>query len=423
MSSFTGTSGNDSFTGTSGTDTFDMHQGGNDTVKGNAGDDTFNFGGALTAADTISGGADFDTLNLDGDYSAGLTLSGTTVKGVEKIQFADGHDYKLITADGNAAAGTVMLIWGFGLSAGHTLYVDASAETDAILNIGGGAGDDTLIGGQAGNAIQTSGSGGHDTMIGGAGSDQFYFTSDFDAGDHVDGNAGAVNTVFLSGDYSGGLTLGANTIANIQSINLNPLGAGYTLTLNDGNTAAGATLIIVGENLTAGHVLVLDGSAETDGNLTLLGGAAKDRLTAGAGADQLQGNGGADKLKGGAGADTFGWVAAADSTGSAHDTITKFDAAADKLDLWFTVTGINAAIAAGTLSRATFDSNLSAAVDSGHLGAHHAVLFTPGTGDQAGKTFLVVDANGTAGYQAGVDLVVDVTNMSHAGSFATSDFV
>ena len=51
-----------------------------------------------------------------------------------------------------------------------------------------------------------------------------------------------------------------------------------------------------------------------------------------------------------------------------------------------------------------------------------AVLFTPTAGDEAGKTFLVVDANGTAGYQANADLVIDVSHMVHASSFGLADF-
>lgn len=423
MSLFTGTSGSDSFTGTSGTDTFDMSQGGADTVNGSGGDDIFNFGAKLTAADTIRGGDGFDILNIDGDYSAGLTLHAGTVKNIESINCADGHDYKLTITDGNVAAGTVMSASAFFLTGNHSLYFDGSAETDGELNISGGAGNDTLIGSQAGNAINSGGRGGEDTMIGGVGDDGFYFQSDFDAGDHVDGKGGAVNHIFLNGDYSAGLTLGANTIANISTIDFLVPGGSYKLTLNDGNCAAGATLHVNGENLTSGHTAYVNGAAETDGHLYLLGGAAKDTLIGGAGADTLLGNGGADKLVGGGGADSFTYLAVSDSAGLTHDNITSFDAAADNFDLWFTVTGINAAVTSGALSKATFDSDLAAKIGSAHLSANHAVLFAPTTGDQAGKTFLIVDANGTAGYQANADLVIDVTHMAHAGSFGAANFI
>jgi hypothetical protein len=41
----------------------------------------------------------------------------------------------------------------------------------------------------------------------------------------------------------------------------------------------------------------------------------------------------------------------------------------------------------------------------------------------SGHTFLVVDENGTAGYQAGADLVFDVTGASNMGSLAVGDFI
>jgi hypothetical protein len=50
-----------------------------------------------------------------------------------------------------------------------------------------------------------------------------------------------------------------------------------------------------------------------------------------------------------------------------------------------------------------------------HLGAHDVLLFTPSTGDLHGHTLMVVDANGVAGYQAGHDMVFDVTGGNFAG--------
>ena len=45
---------------------------------------------------------------------------------------------------------------------------------------------------------------------------------------------------------------------------------------------------------------------------------------------------------------------------------------------------------------------------SAGLGAGQAVWFAPDAGDLAGTIFLVVDANGIAGYQAGEDYVFAV---------------
>jgi hypothetical protein len=48
-------------------------------------------------------------------------------------------------------------------------------------------------------------------------------------------------------------------------------------------------------------------------------------------------------------------------------------------------------------------------------------LFTATTGTLAGQTFLVIDENGTAGYQAGADLVIDVT-VAFTGTLTTANF-
>ncbi len=78
----------------------------------------------------------------------------------------------------------------------------------------------------------------------------------------------------------------------------------------------------------------------------------------------------------------------------------------DAIDLWFQVAKIDSAVSGGALNSGQFDSDLAAAIGSGQLQSDHAVLFTPDSGDYVGETFLIVDANGIAGYQAGQDLVI-----------------
>jgi hypothetical protein len=58
------------------------------------------------------------------------------------------------------------------------------------------------------------------------------------------------------------------------------------------------------------------------------------------------------------------------------------------------------------------------------LGAGRAGLFTPTAGDLAGTLFLVVDANGEAGYQAGEDFVFALPGMAVADlGTSTSIFI
>ena len=86
------------------------------------------------------------------------------------------------------------------------------------------------------------------------------------------------------------------------------------------------------------------------------------------------------------------------------------------------VTAIDAAVNTGALSTATFDADLANAVGAAQLGAHHAVVFTADSGTLAHDVFLVIDANGIAGYQAGQDFVIKFDNNSET-NFTTADFI
>jgi Ca2+-binding RTX toxin-like protein len=169
---------------------------------------------------------------------------------------------------------------------------------------------------------------------------------------------------------------------------------------------------------------VLDGKYQDD---RLYGGDGKDKIFGGIGndhvADILNGGAGADRLDGGNGADTYQYKRASESTGKAFDTVIGFDfAAADVFDLKGALTGIDVKVNGGTLSKATINDDLEAAVGASELGMEHAVLFKPDAGDYAGKTFLIVDLNGEAGYQANKDLVVLLSNPVNLNSLDTADF-
>jgi hypothetical protein len=119
----------------------------------------------------------------------------------------------------------------------------------------------------------------------------------------------------------------------------------------------------------------------------------------------------------------FVYASAAESTGPAYDTIKVFDTGLDTIDLHYAIKAIDAQVHGGALSAATFDTDLAAGVGAAQLGIHHAVLFSASSGDLHGHTFLVIDANGQAGYQAGEDLVIDVTGGTNLAALATTNFV
>ena len=78
----------------------------------------------------------------------------------------------------------------------------------------------------------------------------------------------------------------------------------------------------------------------------------------------------------------------------------------------------------GTLSdNGNFNDQLAAAIGATELAKHHAVLFKPDDGNLTGTTFLIIDANGKAGYQAGKDFVVLLTDAAHLGQLDAGDFV
>lgn len=428
--SLVGGAGNDVLLGgnTSGgsCDFFYLQNGGDDTAKGGAGSDDFFMGGALNAADKINGGAGADGMVLDGDYSAGVIFNATTMRNIEFLWLNGGHSYKLTTADETVAAGATLdvnfpILTGPGITGplgpGDSLYFDGSAETNGYFNIAGSPGDDTLIGGAKADTFYSgayegpfdSVGGGNDTMRGGGGDDTFFFQGDFNASDFVNGGSGS-DTLVLNGDYSGGLVLSSGDFKSIEELQLDPSGS-YDITTTDSAVAAGKGLIVNGVLLD--QPLRFDGSAETNGSFDVSGGDANDRIVTGAGDDFLDGHAGADFLRGGGGVDRYFFDRPTDSTSTSFDTVFGFNANVDHIVVNTDNPTVDTEVTHGRLSTATFDQDLAAAIDPAHLGKNHAVLFVPHSGDFAGDTFLIVDHNGHAGYQAGVDYVIRLENASH----------
>lgn len=222
-------------------------------------------------------------------------------------------------------------------------------------------------------------------------------------GDYPELGQGRDDLLDISGDFSAGFLLGP-VIRGIDTIVLRG-GNDYNFTSTDSLVERGQTLTISAMPLTAADHFLFDGSGETDGRFVFFGGRGADVFIGGAGDDRIAGNEGADILAGGGGADVFAYRFASDSSGEAYDTIGDFDAAVDRISLGKTgaVSGFLDPIDTGALSQASFDDDLSALL--GGLGANQAAWVAPDAGDLAGTIFLVVDANGQAGYQAGEDFV------------------
>jgi len=242
-----------------------------DTLIGTAHADTLNGG---SGADTVSGLAGSDS--LDGGDGNDLISGGL------------GNDTLMGRADDDTLSG----------DEGND-SLDGGGGNDDLSGgpgrntLAGGLGNDTLTGGDNSDTLDISG-GGNDIANGGLGSDTILAGGALNAGDNLDGGLGGDRLV-LDGDYSLGVTLGATTIANIESIALTA-GHSYGLTLNDGNVGAGLGISIDGSLLGAGDTLDFNGASETDGNFTVTGGAGGDSLTGGFGADRFIGGGGNDSF-------------------------------------------------------------------------------------------------------------------------------
>lgn len=228
-------------------------------------------------------------------------------------------------------------------------------------------------------------------------------------GDYADLGAGPDDALELNGDYSAGFGL---TVPTYVETIIAREGHDYNLVAADENVAAGKTLTINAMPLADTGHMIFDGSAETDGRFVFYGSELGDVFLGGAGDDRALGLGGADILSGGGGSDTFVYSGAGESSGASYDTLADFQVGVDHIDLLGTVSGFGAPIAGGTLSLASFNDDLGAVL--GGLGASQAVWFAPDAGDLAGQIFLIVDANGIAGYQEGEDYVFAVAGSSLA---------
>lgn len=332
---------------------------------------------------------------------------------------------------------------------------------DDIIN--GGVNDDNLNGlggndilrGFDGNDVLIGG-GGVDSMYGGNGDDTYFIAEvgdraiEYGPNTHTPGGRDTVKStvsftlglfiedLFLLGDAA--INAVGNNLANNLTGNraANILNGGYGADVmtgkggddiyivdnvgdraveNDPNRVSGGidlvkssvsfTLGLGVEKLTLVGTKNISGAGNALANV-LIGNDGANILAGGNGADIISGGRGGDRINGGAGADRLVYASAADSTSVNFDTVVAFNFEEDKIDVTGTPPTYQGDIVqGGRLARATFDADLAAAVN-GVLGDNEAVVFIASSGDFAGQTFLVVDANDQLGYQAGGDYVVRV---------------
>jgi Ca2+-binding RTX toxin-like protein len=310
---FRGNASNNVMNGGGMSDIFRLEDGGNETISGGGGNDGFVFGASFTALDKVDGGAgDNDQISLQGNYANGLIFGAQSLVNVETVLVLPGFDYQLTAIDANVAAGARLQIFGTTLGVADELVFDGSAEKDGFFVFYGGAGRDTLTGGD--------------------GNDGFYFgPGNFSGTDAIHGGPGSNDQLGLDGNYT--MTLGGN-FDGIETLVLYRGPDGdlnhFTLTAADTMVTAGQRLTVLGTTVIT--ELVFDGSDELDGSFRIFGGQANDILAGGHGNDILFGAGGSDHLAGVSGNDVYLFQSVAESTAAAPDRIQDLNSG-DKIDL------------------------------------------------------------------------------------------
>lgn len=345
-------------------------------------------------------GAKVDLSSLDGtdgfriDGAANYDAAGHSVASAGDLN-GDGFSDLIVGAPDayEDGAGSAYVIYGMAPDEAVTRHGTIASQTlagGAFDDILSGVGGDDRLYGNGGND-KLNGGDGNDTLLGGAGNDLLNGADGQDTADYEFASGGVAVNLSLKGAQDVGGGQGSDTLRMIENLT----GSGFDDSLT-GNA----------------------------GSNVLAGGAGNDTLMGGKGSDVLIGGLGGDFLSGGPQDDIFFSRTVTESTSVTYDTIVGFNfKSADVFQLPVAVSGIDAKVSGGSLSLASFDGDLAAAIGSGNLAAQHAVLFTPSSGDLAGDTFLIVDANGTAGYQAGQDFVFLLDSAVNLSKLDSSDFI
>jgi VCBS repeat-containing protein len=362
-------------------------------------------GAAVGQQITLPSGAKL-TLNSDGTFSYDPNHAFDSLhlappgSGASNTHTTDTFQYT--ESPGGTATVTVTIN---GVDRPDTIYV-------------GTPGGDEIIGSSPNGHLFDLTQGGTDTAQGGSGDDGFKMGATLDPNDHINGGAGNNDQVQVDGDYSAGMTLTGSMLNGIEVLAMQP-GHNYKFTTADSLVAAGKTFAFWSVSMASPNFVNIDGSAEQDGSFKFYLGQGNDIAKGGNGDDLFYGGGGQDTLTGGAGTDTFAYVHVSDSTSTTFD-ILDFNAGKDNIHLPFAVAGINNPVSGVALDAASFDSDLANALGPDELGVNCAVLVNPSSGSYSGTTFLIVDANGTPGYQAGADYVFEIAN---GAGLSTANFI
>jgi len=386
----------------------------NNAIQGNAGS---NFLAGLDGRDVLNGlggndtliGGDGDDNMIGGDGSdliGGRDLGGG-IFGVPLLGFLteNGND----TAEGGAGDDT--LIGGAGND--NMTGGDGNDNIGAVVigfvggvpNAAPEAGNDTFDGGAGDDSI--SGGQDSDSLIGGGGNDfisdgsytlnplngQFQFTGVQSDLDTLVGGVG--NDIYFIDRF--------NQVTGVQDTIIELADQGTDTVFYSGNDPAELTYVLGDnlENLTLG---------ENGAQLNGIGNDLANVITGNGQNNCITGGGGADTLSGGpataADVDTFVYTNLADSLLANFDRITRFNVAADRID-------VSAAVVAVGFVPLPAANNNATSLDAGAIGA---VLTNVTFGVNAVTAFTVANTrtfiainNTIAGYDSTADAIIEIT--------------
>jgi Ca2+-binding RTX toxin-like protein len=364
--SLTGTEGNDSINGLAGNDTINA-LGGNDTIDGGSG------------ADVMIGGAGDDLYFVDNSSDAVVESQNG---GVDEVRVSvDQYTMSEFVNNGTLVGSQVTSL--FGNAADN--FMTASSVTQGV-QLDGITGNDTLIGGSAGDELNgwqgndsmVGGEGndtfdgfnhpqdGADTMVGGTGDDIYFVDSAADV--TVEESGGGLDTVNASVSYTLGAFVNNLTLLEVGAIN----GTGNDMdNVITGNSAVNSLNGGLGNDtyvVSAGDVLSDSGGIDTvqanitwaladgfenltltgTGNINATGNNAANVLTGNSGNNFFNPRGGDDTIQGGAGNDQV--TLGGGGVPTYGNKVIDLGAGFDRLDFsGFARSAIQVDLAAGTL--------------------------------------------------------------------------
>jgi Ca2+-binding RTX toxin-like protein len=170
---------------------------GTDNLTGGAGTDLFFFeADRWQAGDKVNGGGGRDGVIISaGNGLHHIEFADDSLIGIAAVSVNNRYasdrtatpSYELVFSNGNVAPGATLIVnAGSLVNPAQTMMFDGSAVHDGAFTMFGGAGNDTLIGGDKADSL--NGGAGNDTLKGGEGADVLYGA---DGADQLTGYLGA----------------------------------------------------------------------------------------------------------------------------------------------------------------------------------------------------------------------------------------